>query len=156
MRIWTGIEMEGEFKGISTLFVESSVLSLVLIYKILEILKEHEEIKNVYLGAGRIDITEISSKGSDFFMLSLSSRATVLLETSIYNLNIASTLKEKVNQIICRFDVPGVDLSLVSSFKIDNCSKVYCAPSTMTIKTDLQSLKNGLYATDKLIYSDET
>ena len=60
MRFWIGKEKEGRYKGVRTLFVQSSILDDEVLDKIEDILKRYS-VGQIYFGAGSVQVNECTN-----------------------------------------------------------------------------------------------
>ena len=139
MKIWKGAEMEGRDKGIITLFVEATALSLEQLETIKEIARQ-EQISRIYLGAGKVDTLVIDN-------LDILNGCNIIIEVSFDNYNKIKD-KELYNEIIVRFDLDA-DLNKLR-LKADNGKDVIIYYNG--VKNTLNGVLDGLYAKDIMIY----
>lgn len=137
MRFWVGKELEGRYKGILTLFVESNVLSIDILEKIKTISKKYQ-FGQIYFGAGSIDVIDISEQTKeelkilkDYYVLTIETHK----QREFYN--------ECFNHIVLTFDIK--DTNVEYTFKVKNSKDVYCIPQESCIRTNLEKLKNGQF-----------
>ena len=137
MRFWIGKELEGRYKGVLTLFVESDVLTLDIILKIKNISKNYS-FGQIYFGAGGVDVINISEKAREE-LLRLQMNYLLTIEThkqrELYN--------KYFNHIVLTFDIFYSNVEY--TFKIKNQKEVYCIPQESCIRTNLKKLKNGQF-----------
>jgi len=170
MRVWIGKEMEWKNKGIMTAFVETAVLDKHNLDNLYNILIEHKEVEAVYFGAGRKNINSIDYMSFNNFLSYCVDRSSkpfkTTMETSKLNNTLfvdeLVTLINKYNiMMIFRIDtqIKSLSLNLLLPqivYKIDNCTEVIFTSFKQEDKTDITTVKNGLYKKeDILIYSEK-
>lgn len=147
MRFWVGMEVEGRYKGVRTLFVQSSKLSKAVFDKINKIL-ETEKVGQIYFGAGSTNVEECSDincldKLRENYLLSI--------ESTVYYKWFDGTF----NNIILTRELPAKMISRIT-LKVKKPDFVYCAPLESSYVTDLKFLANDMFAgVDKEIKMEE-
>ena len=147
-RAWIGPELEGYDIGVKTLFIEG--LNIDGNHAI-DLVKEHlKEIRRVYLGAGGKGIVSISN-ALDFFVFCKSNKIKVVAEILLDNYNQCDeVILKNVTTILT---ASGNKSNYINYFKVDNSRRVYVYKLLDGISNSLDTLKEGLYEQDKLIYS---
>jgi hypothetical protein len=153
MKIWKGVELEGEDKGVVTLFVKGITIEC---RRVVDILKMHTDCKRVYLGGGRTDVEEIFECAAMSSYCSANS-IDIIVETSVVGLSkMPEELFDDATQIITRIDEAMFDkLSTTDLIKIDSGKDVHVIAKGNMIPTNLDTLNVDMFSTDVLIYDDE-
>ena len=151
MKVWKGIEKEGDYKGLMTLFVASSTVTPKQLQLLLE---KHLNIQQIYFGAG-----ECSTINWDVVIWATQNwkRKKITCELLLSNVyTIPATLPEFVN-IIVTLNVEDLHLLHKVKYKKINLK-------LQDIKTDnkilLMSKRSNFIETDmtkyiKLLYKDD-
>lgn len=152
MKIWKGLEVEGEEKGFMTMFVSGYHLDSK---EIIKVLQRNPDVKRLYLGGGRIDVSTVS----DVFLLSghcLTEHISLVVETTIRGIkDMPEELFDQAEQIILRIDGDTLDLlSSTDVIKIDTGKDVYTMERDKMIHTSLKNLKEDMFTIDVLLYND--
>jgi hypothetical protein len=152
MKLWKGIELEGEDKGIVTMFVSGVTIHSD---EVVRCLLENSDCKRLYLGGGRIDVKEILNPVKLFSFCSKNS-IPVILECSLSEIeNLAELLFDDVDQVIVRIDNRLVHLlSEDDLIKLDSHLDVHIIRKGNMIHTSLENLNKDMFSTDILIYDD--
>ena len=138
MRFWIGKELEGRYKGIKTLFVESSIIDLPLIYKIKEISEVHN-FGQIYFGAGELDVVSIEREAETEFGF-LKNEYLLTIETHKQR----DIYKKYFHHVILSFFVEQEE-DTEYTFKIRTEKNVYCVSKENCFTTNLSKLENGLF-----------
>jgi len=100
MKLWKGIEIEGKYKGIKTLFVGDKSISFD---EIVNIIKDDNQIKQIYFGAGKC--TEINEDVLMDCVFQFNNTYILTAEIDIKNLhNYDIKLLKSINTIITLTD----------------------------------------------------
>lgn len=149
MRIWLGAEKEGSYKGITTLFVEEEFITEKTIRKVISLLKFNSAVRQLYFGAGKINIINIDKTAKNL-LLGLRKNYILSVEQSITMLSVIPT--SLFTNVIGRVDTEY----LPTTVKLDSGLKVYSAPLDTFIVTDLHDVDDGMYAsTDEMLYKED-
>jgi len=164
MKIWKGLEMEGNEKGIMTLFVKDSHPCGEVVMKYL---LESPECTRLYLGAGRTDVIGLFPEDSedlakqellDLFDYCREEKIKVIVESSLENLeNMPEIIFDDCGQVIVRIqDKRLLRLCDQDLIKLDDEKTVrICAREDMEF-TSLKDLKDDLFTnTDVILFSNE-
>jgi hypothetical protein len=161
--MWAGNEMEGPKSGSYTLFVEEAEIDIKTILPVVKEIATGKYV-NVYLGAGRVDITKMDETALEILLdwcsymgVKVSCEFTNFLRC--FNNKIICMLQSAKVSLIYRMDVgyiPFMDAASMLNnllIKIDDGQQVIMSPFTSKYNTSLETLKDGLYAgVDKQIY----
>lgn len=150
MRIWIGKEMEGRYKGVSTMFIESTIIDDSVISVITEHLQDYP-VNVLYFGAGRKNVETITFEATkqldnlkSRFMLSIEFDKNGLKVPSLYEFD-SNIYRTMTNELSFK------NLSL----KIDTEKEVYTQSVDCMFRTDLNSLQDCKFiGTDVEIYKD--
>lgn len=147
MRLWIGKEREGKDQGVRTLFVEASELSIDDKNIILDSVRKHD-IKRIYFGAGRVDLTK---EQTHFFEALHLNGCYVVLEssatTALYWAKHTIALDEIVMRLDCDYDAKKT--KIVPKIDTGTEAKLFYEPIVNT----LNDVKDGMYTTtDFVIY----
>lgn len=149
-KVWKGRELEGEDKGIMTMFVECPKVEGDTILKYL---KQHPDCKRLYLGAGRVDVTyaEELEVLTDYCSVN---NIPIVVETDIKGLDsMPDDLFDLCDQTIVRIMNPRLKLlASTDCIKVDTTKDVYVKPLGEMINTSLKELHGDTFETDTLIF----
>lgn len=154
MRIWIGEEQEGMFKGIPTLFVETTHLwndKQELVFKSLE----KHNIKRVYLGAGRTDCIFIENC-SKFVARCYGLGIEIIQEMSITNAFLLYPEVAEEAEVILTIRQKNIPYIKNPTFKIDDyVDAIVFQNIGMTSIRNLHDVNDNIYADDIIIFSSE-
>lgn len=146
MRIWKGIEQEGQYKGECTLFIESSTISVKELDIVIGMCDTN--IQQLYFGAGKVPVCSISDSAISV-LETLSNKYRLTIEHPI-------TAIELLPSGLFHNIIGSIDVEVVpDTIKLDNGKFVYSNSVDTFITTNLQSLNNGIYVgNDIVVYED--
>jgi hypothetical protein len=156
--IWVGIEQEGQFKGLKTLFVS---VKNVMVREINEYLKKYNNIKQIYLGAGMCG--PISNTVLRHCCL-YHKKLIITCEVPFYKLHkIPSDLYKYINLIVTfdhlnikdfkKFKNVQIKLQAINTELITNKNEDILYISNLNIfdNVDISTLKDKMYEGDVIL-----
>ena len=151
MRIWIGKEMEGRYKGVSTMFIESDIINSKVLNVVTQYIEDYP-VNVLYFGAGRVNVKSIDyncfailDNLKKLFMLSIEfdKDGTEVPSLYCFDSNVYRTMTSELN---------FKNLSL----KIDTEKEVYTQSVDCMFRTNLNSLQDCKFiGTDIEIYNDK-
>lgn len=157
LKIWIGPEMEGKDKGIETLFVQSDTL---LDYnKLIQLLRENN-VKRVYLGAGRTPYPGMQTDSGEFIFINYCNQNNIriVIETKPQHLYLLSNFYSSAEIIVSIFSsllpntmklIKGID------FKLDNYKDTIVFNADNKYHTSLDTLNGVTYDCDRIILEEK-
>ena len=152
LKIWKGKELEGQSKGVMTLFIMSD--ELVPINTMWNILYAHPDIKRVYFGAGLTEFVGFDKlKFETIAMLRRRGITTAIESTDTHKLSEATNFSERIWRAGTNYvTFPNDTLQI----KFDNGNHVMCYKVSCAEITDLSTLKDNIFVgTDEILYNSE-
>lgn len=167
MRIWTGLEMEWQNKGLKTMFVETSALGQHKMNIVLSLLSEQEDVQAIYFGAGRKDVKSINYEAfTNILEYCRARNIKITFETSnlndiLNNAILPDIIKKYEIWLFIRTDIkaPTRLISEIAGqlvYKLDNNVFAIFTKFEAQTMTDITTVNEGLYEqVDTLIYTSE-
>lgn len=134
MRFWIGKEKEGRYKGVKTLFVQSSILNDEVLNKVEDILKRYS-VGQIYFGAGSVQVNECTNPNKF-------REVTKGILTSVECFTYMDWYENYFEHIILNVNAP---LSNNVSIKIRSPNTVTVFPIETGYDTCLDELKDDLF-----------